>query len=164
MRAPAASACLRQPSDPPWSRSGRLWGSGVALDHADHSMLLLLSPAAGLSANTARTLRATSVTAQVSMPSSMPSISVPKAVMPGSLFSWRQPQESKPLQPVEDRASVRDSIFNNACSADSNSWLVCFLFTVMLVLTLIAKLYGIWMPEADVVDPDVCTTGDGGCE
>ena len=85
----------------------------------------------------------------------MPSISVPKAVMPGSLFSWRQPQESKPLQPVEDRASVRDSIFNNACSADSNSWLVCFLFTVMLVLTLIAKLYGIWMPEADVVDPTV---------
>ena len=98
------------------------------------------------------------------MPNSMPSISVPKAVMPGSLFSWRQPQESKPLQPVEDRASVRDSIFNNACSADTNSWLVCFLFTVMLVLTLIAKLYGIWMPEADVVDPDVCTTGDGGCE
>jgi hypothetical protein len=97
------------------------------------------------------------------MPISMPSISVPKAVMPGSLFSWRQPQESKPLQPVEDRASVRDSIFNNACSADTNSWLVCFLFTAMLVLTLIAKLYGIWMPEADVADPSVCTTGDGGC-
>ena len=126
--------------------------------------LLLSARAPGLSANTARALRSPSVTAQLSMPSSMPSISVPKAVMPGSLFSWRQPQESKPLQPVEDRASVRDSIFNNACSADSNSWLVCFLFTVMLVLTLIAKLYGIWMPEADVVDPDVCTTGDGGCE
>lgn len=87
---------------------------------------------------------------------------MPTAVMPGSLFSWRQPPESKPLQPVEDRASVRDSI-DNACSTDTNSWLVCFLFTAMLVLTLIAKQYGIWMPEADV-DPSVCTTGDGGCK
>ena len=87
---------------------------------------------------------------------------MPTAVMPGSLFSWRQPPESKPLQPVEDRASVRDSI-DNACSTDTNSWLVCFLFTAMLVLTLIAKQYGIWMPEADV-NPSVCTTGDGGCK
>ena len=88
---------------------------------------------------------------------------MPTAVMPANLFSWRQPPpENRPLQPVEVRASVRDSI-DSACSMDANGWLVCILFTAMLVITFLAKQYGIWMPEGDV-DRSLCTTGDEGCK
>ena len=46
---------------------------------------------------------------------------------------------------------------------DANGWLVCILFTAMLVITFLAKQYGIWMPEGDV-DRSLCTTGDEGCK